>query len=110
MSEVPGDEDERARFRPAWSCFPAGAPPEPVVVGWRTLHGLPPAALRNLWQLLGQALEQPDEADSRQLLEAYAQRYEASPSSVLAAVRACDFLLRQGASLSVDEADFRADL
>jgi hypothetical protein len=93
-----------------WSCFPGGAPPEPVLAGWRMLLGLPPTALRNLWSLLGPALEDPSRPELRQLVEGYAQRYDASAASVLGAVRACDFLLRQAASLNLDEAALRGDL
>ena len=53
--------------RPVWHCFPDGTPPEQVVVGWRMLLGLPPAALRNLWNLLAVALDQPANPESRQL-------------------------------------------
>jgi hypothetical protein len=96
--------------RPVWHCFPDGTPPEQVVVGWRMLLGLPPAALRNLWNLLAVALDQPVNPESRQLIESYAQRYDANAANVLGAVRACDFLLRQAASLNVEEAGFRSDL
>jgi hypothetical protein len=95
---------------PAWHCFPDGRPPEGVVVGWRMLLGLPPAALRSLWQLIGAALEHPDNPENRQLIEAYSQRYEANAANILGAVRACDFLLRQAATLNLEEAAFRADL
>ena len=105
------DDSEGQSVRgPVWHCFPDGTPPEQVVVGWRMLLQLPPAALRNLWHLLTLALEQPENPDSRQLIEGYAQRYDANAGNVLGAVRACDFLLRQGASLNLDEAAFRADL
>ncbi|MEA2700647.1 MAG: hypothetical protein QOI66_4918 [Myxococcales bacterium] len=93
-----------------WHCFPDGVPVERVVVGWRMLLGLPPAALRNLWSLIGAALAEPENPENRQLIEAYAQRYDANAGNILGAVRACDFLLRQGAALNLDEASFRGDL
>jgi hypothetical protein len=102
--------EEREVRRSVWHCFPEGTPPEQVVVGWRMLLGLPPAALRNLWPLLSNALEQPQNPDNRQLIESYAQRHDANAANVLGALRACDFLLRQGAALNLDEAAFRSDL
>jgi hypothetical protein len=103
-------EGQEQGGRPVWHCFPDGTPPEQIVVGWRMLLGLPPAALRNLWSLLAVALDQPANPESRQLIESYAQRYDANAANVLGAVRACDFLLRQAASLNVGEAAFRSDL
>ena len=96
--------------RPEWHCFPDGTPPERVVTGWRMLLGLPPTALRNLWQLLDVTLAQPQNPDNRQLVETYAQRHDANAANVLGAVVACDLLLRQGAALNLDEAAFQADL
>ncbi len=93
-----------------WSCFPGGAPPESVLRGWRALLGLPRAAQQNLWHLLDAALQDPTNPDNRQLVEAYAQRFEANVAHVVAAVQACDFLLRQGAAMGVPLAGFRSDL
>lgn len=99
-----------AQPAPAWACFPDSAPPDAVIAGWRALLGLPRPALRNLWMLLREALENPASPDSRQLVESYADRFDANAGNVFAAVRACDFLLRQGASIDVPAAAFQADL
>ena len=93
-----------------WHCFPESAPPNDVVQGWRALLDLPRAAQQNLWHVIEAALVDADNPDNRQLIENYAQRFEANAGNVVAAVRAADFLLRQAASIWVTLADFRADV
>lgn len=95
---------------PRWNCFPDGTPPEAVIMGWRMLLGLPQPAQRNLWQLISAALEDAANPQSRQMLESYAQRFDANAMHVLGAVQACDFLIRQAVSLDLDLNALRADV
>ncbi len=93
-----------------WNCFSETGPPDIVLRGWRALLGLPKAAQQNLWHLIDAALLDPDDASTRELIDAYAQRFEANAALLIAAVQACDFLLRQAASIALPLDAFRADL
>jgi hypothetical protein len=81
-----------------------------VITGIRTLLGLPRGAQSHLWHLIRIGLEQPETAEDRPLLDSYAKRFEANPAHLLAAVRTCQFLLRQAAARRVQQADFVTDL
>ena len=93
-----------------WNCFPGSAPPDSVIRGWRALHGLPRAAQQNLWHLIDAALQSPEDPETRQLVDAYAQRFDANAAHLIAAVQACDYLLRQAASIGLTVEPFQADL
>jgi hypothetical protein len=94
----------------AFACFPEGAPSREIFEGWRLLMGLPKGAQQNLWQLLWLAIRTPDDPEARDALQAFSQRFEANAANLLGAVRTCDFLLRQAASLGVSAEAFRGDL
>jgi hypothetical protein len=94
----------------SWHCFDHGGPPDAVIAGVRTLLGLPAGAQSHLWHLIRVGLEEAEAPDHRTLLDSYAMRFEANPAHLLAAVRTCQFLLRQAAARRVTQADFVSDL
>jgi hypothetical protein len=105
MSEV-----ETGRTEHEWRLFPGAAPPNPVLVGWQALLELPAHAIDGLWPLVERALLNPDDPENRNLVVLFCQQVTAEPVQVLAAVRSCDYLLRQAAAINVSAEDFAADL
>lgn len=93
-----------------WHCFPEEGPPEGVIAGVRMLLGLPRGAQSNLWHLIRVGLEEPETPEHRQLVENYAMRFEANPSQLIGAVRACQFLVRQAAARKVELTEFLTDV
>lgn len=93
-----------------WHCFSSDGPPDAVIVGMRALLGLPRAAQSHLWHLIRVGLEESETPEHRPLIDSYAMRFEANPAHLLAAVRTCQFLLRQAAARRVQQADFIRDV
>ena len=66
--------------------------------------------MNNFWGILRPALMQPANPNNRQRIESFSGDYGLKEKDVAAALRSCDFLLRQAAALNMDEAPFRQDL
>jgi hypothetical protein len=84
--------------------------PQPVVEGWKQFLGFPEKAMNSFWGILRPALMQPANPNNRQRIESFCGDYGLKETDVVAALRGCDFLLRQAAALDMDAALFRQDL
>ena len=84
--------------------------PQPVVEGWKQFLGFSEKAMNNFWGILRPALTQPANPSNRQIIESFCGDYGLKENDVVAALRGCDFLLRQAAALDMDVAPFRQDL
>ncbi|MET0390757.1 MAG: hypothetical protein ABW321_32590 [Polyangiales bacterium] len=93
-----------------WACFPNAVPSREIVDGLRALGALPRGALQNLWPLLWMGLRDSPTEQTDEALQVFCQRFATHPAGVLAAIRTCDFLLRQAAALGVGRDAFAADV
>ncbi len=86
--------------------------PAPAVIrqGFEALRALPDATVRDLWPLVEAALQSVDGDGATQLLQYFSQQHGADPALVLAAVRSCDYVLRNAAALDLPAAAFQGDL
>ena len=84
--------------------------PHAVVEGWKQFLGFPEKAINNFWSILWPALMQPANPNNRQRIESFCGDYGLKENNVVAALRGCDFLMRQAAALDMDAAQFRQDL
>jgi hypothetical protein len=84
--------------------------PEAVVESWKQFLGFPEKAINNFWVILRPVLMQPTNPNSRQRIESFCGDYELEETDVVAALRSCDFLMRQAAALDMDATAFRQDL
>ena len=84
--------------------------PQPVVEGWKQFLGFPEKAMNSFWDILRPALIQPANPNNRQRIESFCGDYGLEEKDVVAALRSCDFLMRQAAALDMDATPFRQDL
>jgi len=84
--------------------------PHAVVEGWKKFLGFPEKAINNFWSILRPVLMQPTNPNNSQRIESFSGDYGLKEKDVVAALRSCDFLLRQAAALDMDAALFRQDL
>ena len=84
--------------------------PQPVVEGWKQFLGFPEKAMNSFWGILRPALIQPTNPSNRQRIESFCGDYGLKENDVVAALRSCDFLMRQAAALDMDATPFRQDL
>jgi len=84
--------------------------PHAVVEGWKQFLGFPEKAMNSFWGILRPALIQPTNPSNRQKIESFCNDYGLKETDVVAALRSCDFLLRQAAALDMDATPFRQDL
>jgi len=84
--------------------------PQPVVEGWKQFLGFPEKAMNSFWGILRPALMQPANPNNRQRIESFCGDYGLAENNVVAALRSCDFLMRQAAVLDMDATPFRQDL
>jgi hypothetical protein len=91
-------------------CFNDGPAPPPVVEGWRRFLGFPPQAREAFWAVLGPALTERADADSKQRLAAFCREHALAEQHAVAAVKACDVLLWQASALDLDGERFCQDL
>ena len=84
--------------------------PQPVVEGWKQFLSFPEKAMNNFWGILRPALMQPANPNNRQRIESFCDDYGLEEKDVVAAMRSCDFLMRQAAALDMDATPFRQDL
>jgi len=84
--------------------------PQPVVEGWKQFLGFPEKAMNSFWGILRPALMQPANPKNRQRIESFCGDYGLIEKDVVAALRGCDFLMRQASALDMDATPFRQDL
>jgi len=84
--------------------------PHAVVKGWKQFLGFSEKAMNNFWGILRPVLMQPTNPNNSQRIESFSSDYGLKEKDVVAALRSCDFLMRQAAALDMDAALFRQDL
>jgi len=84
--------------------------PHAAVEGWKQFLGFPEKAMNNFWSILRPVLMQPTNPNNRQRIESFSGDYGLKEKDVVAALRSCDFLMRQAAALDMDATPFRQDL
>jgi hypothetical protein len=84
--------------------------PHAVVEGWKQFLGFPEKAMNSFWGILRPALMQPANPKNRQRIESFCGDYGLIEKDVVAALRGCDFLMRQASALDMDATPFRQDL
>lgn len=90
-------------------CGGRPAPPE-VVQGWQAYLKFTGEAQQNFWSVLHPALTDPTNAGNRDRVQLFCKDHGVPLPDVVVAVRACDFLFRQGAVLDLDGPTFESDL
>ena len=91
-------------------CCQDRSAPHAVVEGWKKFLGFSEEVMNNFWGILRPVLIQPANSNNRQRIESFCSDYGLKEKDVAAALRSCDFLLRQAAALNMDDAPFRQDL
>jgi len=91
-------------------CLGGISAPAEIVGDLRKLLDLPPAAFQTLWEVLGLCLgaQIPPAAEAR--LTEFCQTHGADEGALVAAIKACRFLLRSAISLDLSRAVFAEDL
>ena len=84
--------------------------PAPVRDGLVALQQLPGQVVAALWPMLELALTEPENPDSAQHLRRFAAGHGVDERGLLAAVRACDYLLRHAAALGLEADRFDGEL
>jgi len=84
--------------------------PEAVVEGWKQFLGFPEKTMNNFWGILRPVLMQPTNPNNSQRIESFSGDYGLKENDVVAALRSCDFLMRQAAALDMDATPFQQDL
>lgn len=91
-------------------CFDGNQPPAEILAGWKALLAMPRKVVDSFWPLVEAALRDPDNPQNKTLIEIFCQQHGLNPVPLVAAIRACDFLLRQASAMNLSDADFRGDL
>jgi len=94
----------------AFHTFGGEPAPPPVVDGWRQLLDLPAAARDGIWKVLAPALLEPSHPGVQENLDAFCREHELPREQVVAAVHACDVLLRAASARDLDGERFEMDL
>jgi hypothetical protein len=89
-----------------------GGNPAPAIIteGWKAFAELPAAARDSIWELLGQTLLAPGDPENEDRVDGFCTTHDAPPESVLHAVRACDYLIRNASALNLAREVFGNDL
>jgi len=106
-------EQESSATRPpeiGLKCCQDRLAPHAVVEGWKQFLGFPEKAMNSFWGILRPALIQPANPSNKQRIESFCNDYGLKEKDVVAALRSCDFLMRQAAALDMDAVPFRQDL
>ncbi len=91
-------------------CFGDNPAPPHLTDGWKQLLGFPKAARDGFWSLLGIALMEPGNPKFHERLEAFCREHALAEKHAVAAIKACDVLLRQASALDLDRERFAEDL
>jgi hypothetical protein len=91
-------------------CFGDGPAPPQVADGWKLLLGFPKGARDGFWNLLGIALMEPSNPKFHERLEAFCREHALAEKHAVAAIKACDILIRQASGLDLDRERFGEDL
>ncbi|MGE3164092.1 MAG: COMM domain-containing protein [Planctomycetota bacterium] len=89
----------------------AGNPPPPTILGgWDTFLALPSAARADFLALLDHGIRQPLDPSYQGALRQLCQAHALDEAATLAALHACEYLLRQASGLNIDRNALRQDL
>lgn len=91
-------------------CLAGGEAPPQLGADLLCLARLSPAALQGFWQVLGPSLANVITKETEQLLEAFCATHAASADELGRAVRACRFVVREGAVRDVPRMAIAEDL
>jgi hypothetical protein len=92
------------------NCCQGKPAPQPVVDGWKQFIRFPEKARNGFMGLLASTLMEPANPANKQRLESFCDEHGLAEQDVVAAVRTCDFLLRQASALDLDASVFQQDL
>ena len=92
------------------NCCNGAAPPEQLVEGWRRFLDLPRLAQASVWTVLGPGLLTPADPGNQQRVEKYCAEHGLTQDHAVAAMQACEFLVRQASAINLELAKFQEDL
>jgi len=112
VTEEPTEEnsDTKSSESPGLQCFGGHPAPPDVVRGWQAYLKFTGDARQNFWSVLQPALADPKNPGNRDRVQLFCNDHGVPLADVVAAVRACDLLLRQAAALNLDDRIFETDL
>jgi hypothetical protein len=91
-------------------CCQGNPAPSFVVDGWKRFIGFPEQARNGFMSLLAPAMREPADPENRQRVGIFSNGHGLAEEDVVAALRSCDFLLRQASMLDLDADAFQQDL
>ena len=92
------------------NCCQGNHPPSFVVDGWKRFIGFPEQARNGFLSLLVPAMREPADPENRQRVGTFSNGYGLAEEAVVAALRSCNFLLRQASMLDLDADAFQKDI
>jgi hypothetical protein len=92
------------------NCCQGNPAPSYVVEGWKRFIRFPEAARNNFLSLLAPAMREPADPENRQRIGTFSNGHGLAEDDVVAAMRSCDFLLRQASMLDLNADAFQQDL
>jgi hypothetical protein len=95
---------------PALHCCQGEPAPDGVVQGWNALRAMRTSAQQAFVELLTTSIVEPDERVLEGMLAAFCDAHDVEPGTVLAALKASQFLLQRSAALDLDPELFTDDL
>ena len=91
-------------------CCQGNSPPEYVVDGWKRFLSFPRQAKDSFGDILRPALLDPSNPESKKRVQLFCRDQGLAEEDVVAAVRCCDFLLRQASMLDLESDALSQDL
>jgi len=92
------------------NCCQGNPAPPFVMDGWKRFIRFPEQARNGFLSLLAPAMREPADPENRQRIEIFCNGHGLAEEAVVAALRSCDFLLRQASMLDLDADAFQQDL
>jgi hypothetical protein len=92
------------------NCCKGNPAPSYVVEGWKRFISFPENAKNGFLSLLAPAMMEPADPQNKQRIITFCNGHGLAEDDVVAAMRSCDFLLRQASILDLDADAFRQDL
>ncbi|MBN2516431.1 MAG: hypothetical protein JXC33_10425 [Deltaproteobacteria bacterium] len=92
------------------NCCQGNSAPSYVVDGWKRYICFPDQARNGFLSLLAPAMMEPADPENRQRIATFCTGHGLAEEDVIAALRSCDFLLRQASILDLDTDTFQQDL
>lgn len=92
------------------NCCRGNPAPSYVVVGWKRFISFPEEARNGFLSLLAPAMMEPADPQNRKRVGTFSNGHGLAEEDVVAAMRSCDFLLRQASMLDLNTDAFQQDL